>query len=82
MKGDPDERAMRLGEYIVETGATVRRAAAVFGVSKSTVHKDVTHRLQRSNKVLYGAVQHVLAANKAARHMRGGEATKQKYLHR
>ena len=81
MKGDPDERAVRLGEYIAETGATVRRAASVFGISKSTVHKDITERLRRRNKALAGAVQRVLAANKAERHMRGGEATKKKYGH-
>lgn len=82
MKGDPDERAVRLGEYIIQTGATVRKAAAVFGVSKSTVHKDVTCRLRRSNRALYGAVMQVLQLNKQQRHVRGGEATKQKYLHR
>ncbi|MDD3429894.1 MAG: sporulation transcriptional regulator SpoIIID [Oscillospiraceae bacterium] len=79
MKGDPDERAVRLGEYIVETGATVRKAATVFGISKSTVHKDVTTRLQRLNKDLYANVQVMLGQNKAQRHLRGGMATKEKY---
>ena len=79
MKGNPEERAVRLGEYIVATGATVRAAADRFGISNSTVHKDVTARLKRQNIQLYRQVQAVLGKNKAERHLRGGAATRQKY---
>lgn len=74
------ERAVRLGEYIVETGATVRGAAQVFGVSKSTVHKDVAERLRFIDPGLYAEVKRVLDVNKAQRHIRGGEATRRKYM--
>ena len=73
-------RAQMMGEYIVRTGATVRETAAVFKVSKSTVHKDVTQKLQEIDFALYEKVAAVLSVNKAQRHIRGGEATKQKYL--
>lgn len=73
------DRARVLGEYIVETGATVRAAAKVFQVSKSTVHKDVTGRLKVRNPDLYEAVRVVLDKNKEERHIRGGLATKEKY---
>ncbi len=79
MKGNPEERAVALGQYVVETGATVRSAAQKFGVSKSTVHKDLTQRLQRQNRALYRSVRRVLQQNKEERHLRGGEATRQKY---
>ena len=79
MKGQPEERAVALAEYMVETGATVRQAAAKFGVSKSTVHKDITDRIKKMNHPLYGAVQEVLKKNKEERHIRGGMATKRKY---
>ena len=79
MKGDPEQRTRRLAEYIAATGATVRAAAGRFGVSKSTVHKDVTCRLKRLNPQLYRQVQQVLGANKAERHLRGGAATRLKY---
>ena len=79
MKGQPEERAVALAEYMVETGATVRQAAAKFGVSKSTVHKDITDRMKKMNHPLYGAVQDVLKKNKEERHIRGGMATKRKY---
>ena len=79
MKGQPEERAVALAEYMVETGATVRQAAAKFGVSKSTVHKDITDRMKKMNHPLYGAVQEVLTKNKEERHIRGGMATKRKY---
>ena len=79
MKGDPEERAAAVGRYIVESGATVR-AAAVFGVSKSTIWKD-QHRLRRQNPGLWAEVQAVVQKNKAERHLRGGEATRRKYLH-
>ena len=76
------ERCVVLGEYLVEHGATVRSAAQVFGVSKSTVHKDVTEALKGINASLYGEVQEVLYKNKQERHIRGGEATRQKYCER
>lgn len=72
-------RVLELSEYILETKATVRQAARVFGVSKSTVHKDVTERLPDINKQLARRVKKVLDLNKSERHIRGGEATKRKY---
>lgn len=74
------ERCEMLGEYIIKTGATVRETAKKFSVSKSTVHKDVTERLYTENRQLYKEVKCVLEKNKSERHLRGGEATKQKYL--
>lgn len=74
-----DERAERIGSYIAESGQTVRNAAKLFAVSKSTVHKDITHRLRHINPALYARVQAVLDKNKAERHIRGGEATHRKY---
>ncbi len=74
-----DDRATRLGEFIVENKATVRRAAKQFGVSKSTVHKDVSQRLKYIDNGLYKDVKSVLDVNKAQRHIRGGMATKRKY---
>jgi putative DeoR family transcriptional regulator (stage III sporulation protein D) len=74
-----DKRACDLAVYIIETGATVRRAAQHFGISKSTVHKDLSQRLPHCNKNLYRQVRKVLDLNKAQRHIRGGMATKQKY---
>ena len=74
-----DDRATMLGEYIVENKATVRRAAKQFGVSKSTVHKDVSQRLKYIDSGLYKDVKNILAVNKAQRHIRGGLATKKKY---
>ena len=79
MKGLPEERTIRLAQYIIEENATVRRAAAQFGVSKSTAHKDITTRLQELNSVLYDGVQQVLRTNKQERHIRGGMATREKY---
>ena len=79
MKGNPEERAIALGQYVAETGATVRNAAMRFGISKSTVHKDLTQRLKRQNRALYNSVQKVLQVNKEERHLRGGAATRQKY---
>ena len=76
------ERAARLGEYIAKNKVTVRAAAEIFGVSKSTVHTDVTDRLRELNPVLYLRVREVLDANKAQRHIRGGLATREKYLKR
>ena len=74
-----EDRAVRLAEYIIENNATVRAAAKRFGVSKSTVHKDVTSRLRQINPRLCSEVRRVLEVNKATRHLRGGEATKRKY---
>ncbi len=73
------KRVVDVSLYIVKTNATVRQAASVFGVSKSTVHKDVTERLPRVNEALANQVKEVLELNKAERHIRGGEATKKKY---
>jgi putative DeoR family transcriptional regulator (stage III sporulation protein D) len=80
MKYFNEKRAEELGEYIAENNATVRAAAKKFGISKSTVHKDVTERLKHENTALFERVRAVLDKNKAERHVRGGEATKQKYL--
>ncbi len=73
------ERCEILAEYIIKHKATVRSAAARFGISKSTVHKDITDKLKEINPVLYSAVKEVLRINKSERHLRGGEAAKQKY---
>lgn len=73
------ERAITLGKHIVQTKDTVRKTASLFGVSKSTVHKDVTERLQKINPSLYREVGRVLKQNKEERHLRGGEATRKKY---
>ncbi len=75
------ERSVVLALYIIENNATVRATASRFGISKSTVHKDVTQTLKNINKSLYLDVKSVLERNKEERHIRGGEATKQKYLH-
>lgn len=75
-----ENRAVELGEYIVKNKTTVRAAAGHFGVSKSTVHKDVSERLKRLKPALYSEVKKVLDNNKAQRHIRGGQATKQKYM--
>lgn len=80
MKGTVEERAAMLGEYILQSKATVRGTAQKFGVSKSTVHKDVSERLKYINPNLYKEVKNVLELNKAQRHIRGGLATKNKYL--
>ena len=80
MKNEFLDRAEILGRYITETGATVRQAAAFYGISKSTVHKDVTDRLFYINRALCNDVKHTLEKNKSERHLRGGEATRQKYL--
>lgn len=74
-----DERACELAVYMIQTGATVRAAAKQFGISKSTVHKDLSQRLQRCNKSLYLQVRQILDTNKAQRHIRGGMATREKY---
>lgn len=76
-----EERACSLAHYIIDTGDTVRGAAKKFGISKSTVHKDVSERLQKINPVLAIEVRKILDENKAERHIRGGMATKLKYSH-
>ena len=80
MKESLKERPVILGEYILDTGATVRATAKVFNVSKSTVHKDVSKRLRRVDPILYDEVKTVLEINKAERHIRGGAATKRKFI--
>jgi putative DeoR family transcriptional regulator (stage III sporulation protein D) len=80
LKPQPEQRAVVLGQYIVENRATVRSAAGKFGVSKSTVHKDVSERLKTENPALYSQVKDILEINKRERHIRGGLATKRKYL--
>lgn len=80
LKGIVEERAAMLGEYIIESKATVRSAAKKFGISKSTVHKDVSQRLKSVNPRLYKEVRQILDTNKNQRHIRGGIATKNKYL--
>ena len=82
MKDYIEERAMAVAGYIIEHSATVRQAAKQFGISKSTVHKDVAERLRHVNLGLYKEVRDVLAVNKAQRHIRGGMATKRKYEHK
>jgi len=79
LKGLPEERAVALAEYIIKNNATVRDAASVFHISKSTVHKDVTERLYTINARLFAEVKQVLDHNKSERHIRGGMATKHKY---
>ena len=74
-----EERACELAVYMIETGATVRAAAQHFGISKSTVHKDLQQRLPRCNPQLYAQVRQVLDRNKSERHIRGGLATRKKY---
>jgi putative DeoR family transcriptional regulator (stage III sporulation protein D) len=74
-----DRRALLLGEYIVENNSTVRATAKVFGVSKSTVHKDITRSLMRENPQLCSDVAQILKINKEERHIRGGIATRDKY---
>ena len=79
MKGNIEERAVTLAQYIIENRTTVRAAAQKFGISKSTVHKDLSERLPKFNHTLYVQVKEVLEVNKAQRHIRGGIATRKKY---
>ena len=79
LKENMEERAERLALYIIENRATVRAAAQKFGISKSTVHKDISERLPRFNRALFLQVKEVLDVNKAQRHIRGGIATRKKY---
>ncbi len=79
MFNDYDERAIELGRYITENKSTVRAAAKKFGISKSTVHSDITTKLKRIDPALYSKVRKVLDINKEERHIRGGIATREKY---
>lgn len=79
LKANIEDRACELAEYIINNKATVRAAAKKFGISKSTVHKDLAERLKNYNMTLYTQVKDILEQNKAERHIRGGEATKRKY---
>ncbi len=74
-----EQRACQLAQYIIENSATVRAAAEQFGISKSTVHKDLQQRLPQCNRALYLQVREILDINKAQRHIRGGLATRKKY---
>lgn len=76
------ERCEVLAEYVIENGATVRNTAAHFGISKSTVHKDLAYKLKYYNTALYAEVKTVLEKNKSERHIRGGEATKRKFMNK
>lgn len=80
MKTYIEERAIKIANYIIEQNATVRQTAKEFGISKSTVHKDMTERLSELNPALATQVRKVLDVNKSERHIRGGLATKEKYL--
>jgi putative DeoR family transcriptional regulator (stage III sporulation protein D) len=75
-----EERAIQIAQYIIENNATVRQTAKAFGISKSTVHMDVAERLKKVDPYLYKEVRKVLEINKAERHIRGGLATKEKYM--
>ena len=81
MKDYIEERAIQIANYIIENNATVRQTAKEFGISKSTVHKDVTDRLSQLNPALAAESRKVLDVNKSERHIRGGLATREKYLH-
>ena len=81
MKQDRKERACLYGRYMVQNGTTVRETAHFYGTSKSTVHKLVTGRLKQADPALYARVRQVLDTNKAERHIRGGLATREKYMH-
>ena len=82
MKDYIEERAIDIANYIIENNPTVRQTAGQFGISKSTVHKDVTERLEQINPSLAAQARKVLDVNKSERHIRGGMATREKYLHR
>ena len=82
MKDYIEERAVDIAEYIIEHNATVRKEEKEFGISKSTVHKDVTDRLLKINPGLAQETRKILDTNKSERHIRGGMATREKYLHR
>lgn len=79
-KNVSEERCVELGRYILENKSTVRACAKIFGISKSTVHKDVSQNLKKVNPALYNEVNEILQINKKERHIRGGAATKEKYM--
>lgn len=81
MTDDKDDRARQLAVYMIESGGTVRSAAQKFGISKSTVHKDLCEILPRTSPTLFTQVRQLMEKNKSERHIRGGMATKQKYAH-
>ena len=81
MKSYIEERAVEIAKYIIDNNATVRQTAKQFGISKSTVHKDVTERIVQISPTLAAEARKVLDVNKSERHIRGGMATKEKYLH-
>ncbi|MCD7981910.1 MAG: sporulation transcriptional regulator SpoIIID [Clostridiales bacterium] len=81
MKSYIEERAVQIAQYIIENQATVRQAAKQFGISKSTAHKDCSERIRSINPALAKEVRKVLDVNKSERHIRGGMATREKYLH-
>ena len=81
MKTYIEERAIEIANYMIENNATVRQAAKNFGISKSTVHKDVTERLEQVNPSLAAEARKVIDVNKSERHIRGGIATQEKYAH-
>ena len=81
MTDDKDDRARRLAVYMIESGGTVRSAAQKFGISKSTVHKDLCEILPRISPALFAQVRQLMEKNKSERHIRGGMATKKKYAH-
>lgn len=82
MKEYIEQRAMEIARYIIDNNATVRQAAKQFGVSKSTVHKDITERLMQINPSMANDARLILDVNKSERHIRGGLATREKYLHK
>ena len=79
MKDYIEERVLEVAKYIIDTKSTIRKAAKIFGVSKSTVHKDITERLPKINPQIAKEAKDILELNKAERHIRGGKATKMKY---
>ena len=81
MKEYIEQRAIEIASYIIENNATVRQAAKAFGISKSTVHKDISERMLMINPTIAKDVRKVLYVNKSERHIRGGLATREKYLH-
>ncbi|MBP3855541.1 MAG: sporulation transcriptional regulator SpoIIID [Ruminiclostridium sp.] len=81
VRGTKQERCVSLAQYIIDNKATVRNAGKAFGISKSTVHQDITVRLERVNPELHRQVREILELNKQERHIRGGLATKRKYAH-
>ena len=82
LKNYIEERAVEVAKFIISSNATVRQTAKKFGISKSTVHKDITDRVEKINPQLAKDVRKVLEVNKAERHIRGGLATREKYLHK